>query len=76
MTIREKKEVRDYMHNLLSVTVDRVQDVVQQNGSVTLSELESILDTSFNLVLLAIDELSQENKIHIKRGGQDYVLSR
>jgi len=64
------------MHNLLSVTVDRVQDVVQQNGSVTLSELESILDTSFNLVLLAIDELSQENKIHIKRGGQDYVLSR
>lgn len=76
MTIREKKEVRDYMHNLLSVTVDRVQDVVQQSGSITLSELETILDKSFNLVLLAIDKLSQENKIHMKRGGQDYVLSR
>ena len=63
------------MHNLLSVTVDRVQDVVQQNGSVTLSELESILDTSFNLIFLAIDKLSRENKIQIKRGGKDYVLS-
>ena len=63
------------MHNLLSVTVDRVQDVVQQNGSVTLSQLETILDTSFNLIFLAIDKLSRENKIQIKRGGKDYVLS-
>jgi len=63
------------MHNLLSETVDRVQDVVQQNGSVTLSYLESILDTSFNLIFLAIDKLSRENKIQIKKGGKDYVLS-
>lgn len=62
------------MHNLLTVTVDRVQNVVQQNGSVTLSQLETILDTSFNLIFLAIDKLSRENKIHIKRGGRDYVL--
>ena len=64
------------MHNLLSVTVDRVQNVVQQNGSVTLSQLETILDTSFNLIFLAIDKLSQENKIQVEKGGQDYVLSR
>ena len=64
------------MHNLLSVTVDRVQNVVQQNGSVTLSQLEAILDTSFNLIFLAIDKLSQENKIQVEKGGQDYVLSR
>ena len=63
------------MHNLLSETVDSVQDVVQQNGSVTLSYLESILDTSFNLIFLAIDKLSRENKIQIKKGGKDYVLS-
>ena len=63
------------MYNLLSATVERVQDVVQQNGSVTLSYLESILDTSFNLIFLAIDKLSRENKIQIKRGGKDYVLS-
>ena len=64
------------MYNLLSATVERVQDVVQQNGSVTLSNLESILDTSFNLIFLAIDKLSQENKIQVEKGGQDYVLSR
>ena len=64
------------MHNLLSVTVDRVQNVVQQNGSVTLSQLEAILDTSFNLIFLAIDKLSQENKIQVEKGEQDYVLSR
>ena len=63
------------MYNLLSATVERVQDVVQQNGSVTLSNLDSILDTSFNLIFLAIDKLSRENKIQIKRGGKDYVLS-
>ena len=63
------------MYNLLSATVERVQDVVQQNGSVTLSNLESILDTSFNLIFLAIDKLSRENKIQIQRGGKDYVLS-
>ena len=63
------------MYNLLSATVERVQDVVQQNGSVTLSYLESILDTSFNLIFLAIDKLSRENKIQIKKGGKDYVLS-
>ena len=64
------------MHNLLSVTADRVQNVIQQNGSVTLSQLEAILDTSFNLIFLAIDKLSQENKIQVEKGGQDYVLSR
>jgi len=63
------------MQNILSVTVDRIQNVVQQNGSVTLSQLEAILDTSFNLIFLAIDKLSRENKIQIKRGGKDYVLS-
>ena len=55
------------MHNLLSVTVDIVQNVVQQNGSVTLSQLETILDTSFNLIFLAIDKLSQENKIQVEK---------
>ena len=64
------------MQNILSVTVDRIQNVVQQNGSVTLSQLEAILDTSFNLIFLAIDKLSQENKIHVEKGGQDYALSR
>jgi len=64
------------MQNILSVTVDRIQNVVQQNGSVTLSQLEAILDTSFNLIFLAIDKLSQENKIQVEKGGQDYVLSR
>jgi hypothetical protein len=64
------------MNNLLSVTVEKIQNVVQQKGSVTLSQLETTLDTSFNLIFLALDELSRENKIHIKRRERDYVLSR
>lgn len=50
-----KKEVRDYMQKILSETADRIQYVVQKNGSVTLAQLETILDTSFNLIFLAID---------------------
>lgn len=64
------------MHNQLSMTTDKVHDIVQKTGSISLSNLEYAVDTSFNLIFLAIDRLVVENKIKIRRGEWDYIISR
>src|SRR3989338_3714380 len=43
------------------ITTNRIQTIIQSRGSITLSELEGILDASYNLIFLAIDYLSPEN---------------
>src|SRR3972149_7666222 len=40
------------MQDLLSITVGKVQDVVQKKGSITLSHLESTINVSYNLLFL------------------------
>jgi len=62
------------MQDLLSITVGKVQDVVQKKGSITLSHLESTINVSFNLLFLAIDRLSTERKIWIRRTDMDYII--
>ena len=62
------------MQDLLSITVEKVQDVVQKKGSITLSHLESTINVSYNLLFLAIDRLSAERKIQIRRKDMDYII--
>jgi len=62
------------MQDLLSITVGKVQDVVQKKGSITLSHLESTINVSYNLLFLAIDRLSAERKIQIRRKDMDYII--
>lgn len=63
------------MHDLISLTAEKVRNVVQRMESITLSNLESTVDASFNLFFLAIDRLTTDHKITIKRGGRDYLVS-
>lgn len=63
------------MHNQLLGTAEKVQNIVQKQGSVTLSQLESMLDASFNLIFLAIDRLATENRIRVRKGEWDYIIS-
>ncbi len=62
------------MHDLLSITVEKVQNVVQERGSISLSHLESTVNVSYNLLFLAIDRLSAERKIQIRRKDRDYII--
>lgn len=62
------------MHDLLSITVEKVQDVVWKRGSIPLSHLESIINVSYNILFLAIDRLSAERKIQIRRKDMDYII--
>jgi hypothetical protein len=63
------------MRDPLTLTAEKVGNIVQQRGSITLSELESEIDTSYNLIFLAIDRMVSERSIQIKRCGRDYILS-
>lgn len=63
------------MNETLLLTAGRVQDIVQKQGSVTLSHLEETLSASFNLLFLALDRLASENKISLRKGEWDYIIS-
>lgn len=64
------------MHDeVLLLTAEKVQDIVQKQGSITLSHLESALEVSFNLIFLALDRLAAEHKIRVRRGEWDYIIS-
>ena len=63
------------MIDLISLTARKVQDVVEEKGSVTLSHLETEVDASYNLIFLAIDQLVLDKKILIIKEKWDYVIS-
>ncbi|MDD5434325.1 MAG: hypothetical protein PH343_02725 [Nitrospira sp.] len=62
------------MHDLLSITTNKVQSILQQKGSLSLTHLETMVNVSYNLLFLAIDRLSLENKIRIKKEKTDYII--
>ena len=68
-------ERREGINNLLSRTKEEVHNIVYRTGSITLANLECAIDTSFNLLFLAIEKLISENKIKIRRGKGDYIIS-
>ena len=63
------------MNNLLSRTKEEVRNIILRAGPITLANLECSIDTSFNLLFLAIEKLISENKIKIRRGEWDYIFS-
>ena len=63
------------MNDLLSITAEKICDVLQKKGSVSFTHLESMVNVSYNILFLAIDRLSTEQKIRIRKKESDYILS-
>ena len=63
------------MNDLISLTARKVQDIVEEKGSVPLSNIETMVDSSYNLIFLAIDQLVADKKIRLIKGELDYTLS-
>ena len=63
------------MTDLISLTARKVQDIVEEKGSVPLSNIETMVDSSYNLIFLAIDKLVADKKIRLIKGELDYTLS-
>ena len=62
----------------MTVNTERVSndiiDLIKEHGSLTLAQIEEQLDTSFNLIFMAIDSLVSKRLIALKRQGTDYTL--
>jgi len=63
------------MTDLISLTARKVQEIVEEKGSVSLFHLEAMVDASYNLIFLAIEQLVAEKKIRLIKGELDYTLS-
>lgn len=63
------------MTDLVSLTARKVQDIVEEKGSVSLFHLETMVDSSYHLIFLAIDQLVADNKIRLIKGERDYTLT-
>lgn len=62
------------MQNMVSLTAERVKDIVQKNGSVSLNNLEKTLNASFNLIFLAVDHLVMQQAVVLRKNSRDYVI--
>lgn len=62
------------MNDLISITADKLQNVLKEKGWEPLNSLEEKVGTSFNLFFLAIDHLVCSQKIIIKKGMKDYFV--
>ncbi|MCC6543353.1 MAG: hypothetical protein IT392_02485 [Nitrospirae bacterium] len=63
------------MKEPLSNVSRQIKNLIDKNGSITLFELEQNLDTSYNLIFLAIDYMVSRNEISLRRCGKDYFIS-
>lgn len=62
------------MKNMVSLTAERVRDIVQKNGCISLSALEKTVDASFNLIFLAVDHLVMNQAVVLRKNRRDYVI--
>ncbi len=53
----------------------QIKNLIDKKGSITLFELERTLDTSYNMIFLAIDNMVSNNEIILRRCGTDYFIS-
>ena len=63
------------MKEPLSNVSKQIKNLIDKNGSITLFELEQNLNTSYNLIFLAIDRMVSSNEIILRRCGKDYFIS-
>ena len=63
------------MKEPLSNVSKQIKNLIEKNGSITLFELEQNLDTSYNLIFLAIDNMVSSNEVILRRCGKDYYIS-
>lgn len=63
------------MKEPLSNVSRQIKNLIDKNGGITLFELEQTLDTSYNLIFLAIDNMVTNNEIILRRCGKDYFIS-
>ena len=63
------------MYDLIDLTASRIDTVVQQQGTVSLSSLEYAIYASYNLIFLAVERLVARGKLQIRKNEGEYIIS-
>jgi hypothetical protein len=63
------------MNSEVNVVSERILEFVEKKGPISFIELENSLNISYNLVFLALDQMVRDNKIALRRKGNDYQIS-
>lgn len=63
------------MNDLIDLTASRIDSVVKQQGSITLSKLEYAIDASYNVIFLAVERLVANGTLQLKKSDGEYIIS-
>lgn len=63
------------MNASLKSVSQKIQEIIEEKGTITLTELEHSVNASFNLLFLAIECMVNNNKVSLKRSRRDYLIS-
>ncbi len=63
------------MYDLIDLTASRIDSLVKQRGSITLSNLEYAIDASYNVIFLAVERLVAKGDLRINKNEGDYLIS-
>ena len=63
------------MYDLIDLTASRIDTVIQQQGTISLSNLEYAIDASYNLIFLAVERLVARGKLQIRKNEGEYIIS-
>ena len=63
------------MYDLIDLTASKIDCVVKQQRSISLSNLEYTIDASYNMIFLAVERLVARGKLRIKKSEGDYIIS-
>ena len=63
------------MDDLIDLTAMRIDNIVRQHGSISLSKLEYSIDASYNLIFLAVERLVAKGKLMLQKSAGDYIIS-
>ncbi|MCC7202487.1 MAG: hypothetical protein IT393_07505 [Nitrospirae bacterium] len=62
------------MNDLIDLTASRIDTVIREHGSMTLTRLEYAIDASYNLIFLAVERLVAKGKLRIEKSERDYIV--
>jgi len=63
------------LDDMIDLTALRIEDIVSQHGSISLSRLEYSIDASYNLIFLAVERLVAKGNIRLNKVSGDYIIS-
>ena len=63
------------MNSDITLVSEKILECLKRQGAISFIELETSLNTSYNLVFLALDQMVREHKISLSKMGDEYHIT-